>query len=105
MTGAVLAGISSSRVFPSTSQHPADTCHGGKEILIANDLRGRCLSLIPDEVRHGEVDPRIANAVGYLANVILKALEQGEVESRLAELEAAVKGHRTPSNLTIMEAS
>jgi hypothetical protein len=36
--------------FPITSQHPADTCQVGKEILIANYLRGRCLSLGPHEL-------------------------------------------------------
>jgi hypothetical protein len=45
VTGAVLVGISASRVFPSTSQHPDDSCQVVKEILIANDLQGGCLSL------------------------------------------------------------
>lgn len=58
-----------------------------------------------NQVRRGEVDPRVANAVGYLANVLLKAVEQGDVESRLAELEAAVKGHRSSSDLAISGAS
>ncbi len=54
----------------------------------------RLLSGTINEVRRGELDPRVANAVGYLANVLLKAVEQGEVERRLAELESAVKGER-----------
>ena len=42
-------------------------------------------------VLKGRIDPRIANAVGYLANVLLKAVDQGVLEERLAELEAVVK--------------
>ena len=42
-------------------------------------------------VLKGRVDPRIANTVGYLANVLLKAVDQGVLEERLAELEAVVK--------------
>jgi hypothetical protein len=41
-----------------------------------------------NRLRRGELDPRIANAVGYLANVLLRALEQGPMEERLAHLEA-----------------
>lgn len=43
-----------------------------------------------NQVRRGEVDPRVANAVGYLAGVLLKALEVGEVERRLEALEEIV---------------
>ena len=42
-------------------------------------------------VLKGRIDPRIANTVGYLANVLLKAVDQGVLEERLAELEAVVK--------------
>lgn len=44
-----------------------------------------------NQVRKGQVDPRVANAVGYLANILIKAVEQGELEGRLAEVEALVK--------------
>jgi hypothetical protein len=43
-----------------------------------------------DEVKTGKVDPRVANAVGYLAGVILKALEYDALNERLAALEEAV---------------
>jgi hypothetical protein len=43
-----------------------------------------------NQVRRGELDPRIANTVGYLAGTLLKALEQGPVEERLARLEVAL---------------
>lgn len=44
-----------------------------------------------NQVRRGEIDPRVANAVGYLANILLAATGQGELESRIAELESLVK--------------
>jgi hypothetical protein len=62
------------------------------------------LSETVNQVRRGQVDPRVANAVGYLANVLLKAVEQGDVERRLAELEAAVKGQRPSTGLGTTEA-
>ena len=54
----------------------------------------RLISETINQVRTGQVDPRIANAVGYLANVIIKALEQGELEDRLTDLETAIKSRR-----------
>jgi hypothetical protein len=44
-----------------------------------------------NRLRHGELDPRVANAIGYLASVLLRALEQGPVEERLAHLEATLR--------------
>jgi hypothetical protein len=41
-----------------------------------------------NQVRKGAIDPRVANAVGYLANVVIKALEQDELEARIKKLEA-----------------
>jgi hypothetical protein len=52
----------------------------------------RLISETINQVRKGQVDPRIANAVGYLANVLIRAAEQGDMEGRLAEVEALVKG-------------
>ena len=37
---------------------------------------------------------RVANAVGYLANVAIKALEQADIESRLEALEAVLEPER-----------
>jgi len=42
------------------------------------------------QVRRGQLDPRIANAVGYLSGILLKALEQGAVEERLLKIETAL---------------
>jgi hypothetical protein len=51
----------------------------------------RLLAETINQVRRGEIDPRVANAVGYLANILLAATGQGELESRIAELESLVK--------------
>jgi hypothetical protein len=45
-----------------------------------------------NRLRRGQLDPRVANAMGYLASVLLKALESGRIEDRLAHLEAVVRG-------------
>lgn len=41
-----------------------------------------------NHTRRGQLDPRVANALGYLAGILLKSLEQGEIEERLMRLEA-----------------
>jgi hypothetical protein len=44
-----------------------------------------------NQVRKGQLDAKVANAVGYLASVLLRALTEADVEQRLAALEAALK--------------
>ena len=54
-------------------------------------------SLLADtinDLREGNIDPKLANTVGYLATGMLKALQQGDIESRLRALEA-VEGSRS----------
>src|ERR1700722_17831905 len=41
-----------------------------------------------NQVRKGQIDPRIANSVGFLANILLKAVERDKLETRIAQLEA-----------------
>jgi len=65
----------------------------------------RLISATINQVRRGELDPRVANAVGYLANVLIRAAEQSDIETRLAELEAIVREQRPSSGLTFAEAS
>jgi hypothetical protein len=43
-----------------------------------------------NRLRRGQLDPRVANAMGYLASVLLKALENGRIEDWLAHLEAVL---------------
>lgn len=58
------------------------------------------LSVTINEVRKGDIDPKIANAVGYLANVMIRAVEQGELESRIAELESVFRDRSQAQSLT-----
>jgi hypothetical protein len=44
-----------------------------------------------NQVRRGQIDPRISNAIGYLAATLLKALEIGNLEQRLSDLEMTTR--------------
>jgi len=57
------------------------------------------LGLTVNQVRRGQIDPKVANAIGYLTATLLRALEQGDIEKRVAELEALVKGHAAPESV------
>ncbi len=52
-----------------------------------------------NRVRVGAVDPRVGNCIGYLAGVAMKAMEQGDIEARLAALESAVATSPKESSL------
>ena len=43
-----------------------------------------------EQVRRGQLAPRVATAVGYLSNILLSALQQGPLEERLQRLEATL---------------
>jgi hypothetical protein len=62
----------------------------------------RLISETINQVRRGQLDPRVANAIGYLANVLIKAVEQGDMEKRLEDLEAAVKTKSRTSDFPMM---
>lgn len=51
----------------------------------------KLLQITINQVRTGKIDPRVANAIGYLANVLIKASEAGELEKRINEVEALLK--------------
>ena len=55
-----------------------------------------------NQVRKGQLDPRVANAIGYLTNVLIKAYEQGDLEKRIEDLEAAVMKKSGTSDLSMM---
>ena len=44
-----------------------------------------------DDVRTGAIDPKVANAVGYLAGVIVKIQEQEALVERLSAIEEVLK--------------
>src|SRR5438874_930291 len=52
-----------------------------------------------NQARVGKLDPRVANSVGYLASVLLHALDQGSVEERLAKIEAALEAKAEERNM------
>ncbi|HUI05547.1 MAG TPA: hypothetical protein VL486_00925 [Verrucomicrobiae bacterium] len=59
----------------------------------------KLLSETINQVRKGQIDPRVANAIGYLANVLIKASEQGELEKRISEVESLLKNRNHGLNL------
>jgi hypothetical protein len=67
-----------------TPDHPLKTVANVAELLAG----------AINQVRRGELDPRVGNTLGYLASALLKALETGTLETRLSALEAAMKDHR-----------
>jgi hypothetical protein len=68
---------------------PADTPN--KSLNSASDVTVLLTETI-NQVRRGEIDPRISNAVGYLAGILLKAKENEEIEQRIARLESILAG-------------
>jgi len=47
-----------------------------------------------NHLRAGKLDPRVANAVGYLATAMLKALHEGDIEARLRAIEQVLLQRR-----------
>lgn len=50
----------------------------------------RLLADTINQVRRGQLDPRVANTVGYLSNILVAALQLGPLEDRLLRLEGTV---------------
>ena len=44
-----------------------------------------------NQVRRGELDPRVGNCTGYLAGILLKAIEADGLDERISSLESAIK--------------
>jgi hypothetical protein len=78
----------------------------GKTTVLSPDTPDAPLSSMADvvtllgetinQLRRGEIDPRVANAVGYLSGTLLKALQQDDIEQRLADLEAVARHQESP---------
>ena len=51
-----------------------------------------------NQLRRGQLDPRVANALGYLTSVLLRSLEQGPIEERLAKIEATLVANAQQGN-------
>jgi hypothetical protein len=52
------------------------------------------MELTINDVRAGRVDVKVANAVGYLANIAIRAIEGSELEVRLDALESVLEPER-----------
>ena len=80
---------------------------GRVAVLPASDLPVRSLAdvvalveLTVNDVRADRVDVRVANAVGVLANVAIRAIERSDLERRLEALEAVLEpGRRRTASL------
>jgi hypothetical protein len=77
-TGGINRARPAAVLAPDTPDHPLGNTKDVAKLL------GDSIN----KLRRGELDPRVANAMGYLATVLLRALEQGPTEERLAHLEA-----------------
>jgi len=67
------------------------------ESTLAVRSMGDVLKLIEttiNDVRAGRVDVKVANAVGYLANVSVKVIQQADIEVRLEALESVLEPDR-----------
>ncbi len=54
---------------------------------------GDMLALLSEtitQVRTGVIDPRVANAVGYLANIAMRAVELNDLDARIRRIESVV---------------
>ena len=52
-----------------------------------------------NQVLRGDLDPAVANSIGNLSGVLVRALVQGDVEDRLEKLEAQIsRAQETKSN-------
>ena len=82
-TAAQSAGGQNGRAAVLPSDTPSHTVKTAVDVI---DLLGETIN----QARTGALDPRVANCIGYLSGIILKAVEQGELDERLAALEEIV---------------
>jgi len=74
-------GLSHTRVAAVLAAETPD--HPLRSTKEVSDLLAESIN----QLRRGQLDPKVANAVGYLASVLLRSLGQGRIEERLAQLE------------------
>lgn len=76
-------GGSQNRMKTLSADHPDMKVESCQDIV-------KLMTETINQVRKGDLDPRVANAVGYLANVLIKALDVGDLEKRMEDLESAI---------------
>jgi len=65
---------------------------GAEKVLIGNSTEVlKLLEETINDLRQGRTSVKIANAVGYLSGIALRAIEQGDLEKRMEALEYALK--------------
>ena len=69
------------------SDEPLLVLQPPRTALEVRDVLGQVMA----ELRARHVDPRVASTLAYVASVLLKSIEVGDVEDRLAGLEAMLK--------------
>jgi len=86
-----LGGVSRSRRLLLPADLPVKRLQTATEVV---ELLGETIN----QVRRGEIDLRVSNAIGYLSGILLSAIEKSSYEERLAALEAAVANSSCPNN-------
>ena len=60
-----------------------------EQLTSLKDLQRLLVETI-NQVRRGDLDPEVANSIGNLSGVLVRALVQGDVEDRLQKIEALI---------------
>jgi hypothetical protein len=81
-------GVASARKAAVLPPDTADLC-----LVTVGDVCTMLAGTI-NQARRGELDVKIANCLGYLGSVLLKALEGSELERQFAELKADMESIR-----------
>jgi hypothetical protein len=78
----------------ATPRATVPACEGD---LVIGGVGDVCVLLATtiNDVRTGRLDPKLANCVGYLSGILVRAFEVGELEERLAMLERSVRPRLT----------
>ena len=91
-------GIARTRKITLPANVPARPLHTAVDVA---ELLGETIN----QVRRGEIDLRISNAIGYLSGILLSAIERSSLEERLANLEAVVASKPHSNNFIFDENS
>ena len=61
-----------------------------KRLKSSEDLRRYLASLI-NRTESGKIKPELSGKLGYLCSILLRAIENGELEERLTEIETRLQ--------------